>query len=200
MIHLYIKTHLDTGLKYLGKTTRDPFKYSGSGKYWKRHLKTYGDNVHTLVLLSTDDTNLCTKFALFFSKVYDVVNSNGWANLRVENGTDGAPVGHEGHQFTEDELQRISEASKLHWSDPEFVEKMRAAQSKSWTEERRESQSAVSKTAWTEERKRKHSERIKQLRREGRYANASTKGRPKSEEHRRKISDALKGKRKKGSQ
>jgi hypothetical protein len=32
MISLYIKTHNTTGMKYLGKTTRNPFKYRGSGK------------------------------------------------------------------------------------------------------------------------------------------------------------------------
>jgi hypothetical protein len=36
---LYVKTHNITGLKYFGKTTNDPFKYKGSGKYWLDHLK-----------------------------------------------------------------------------------------------------------------------------------------------------------------
>lgn len=38
IIHLYVKIHNVTGLKYFGKTTKDPFKYRGSGKYWLAHL------------------------------------------------------------------------------------------------------------------------------------------------------------------
>jgi hypothetical protein len=39
-IYLYVKTHNNTGMKYLGKTTKpDPHKYPGSGKRWTRHLK-----------------------------------------------------------------------------------------------------------------------------------------------------------------
>jgi hypothetical protein len=38
---LYIKTHSVTGLKYFGKTTKDPFRYKGSGVYWVRHLKVH---------------------------------------------------------------------------------------------------------------------------------------------------------------
>lgn len=41
MIHLYIKTHNTTGLKYFGKTTKDPYKYLGSGKHWRAHLKIH---------------------------------------------------------------------------------------------------------------------------------------------------------------
>lgn len=41
--HLYKKTHNITGLKYLGQTTKNPYKYRGSGTYWKRHIK-----IHTL--------------------------------------------------------------------------------------------------------------------------------------------------------
>jgi hypothetical protein len=39
LLTLYKKTHRKTGLKYLGYTSRDPFSYTGSGKYWSRHLK-----------------------------------------------------------------------------------------------------------------------------------------------------------------
>ena len=44
MFYLYIKTHSKTGLKYLGYTQKkDPFSYTGSGTYWKRHLKKHGE-------------------------------------------------------------------------------------------------------------------------------------------------------------
>jgi len=41
--YLYIKKHSITGLKYFGKTTEsDPYKYLGSGTYWKKHYKKHG--------------------------------------------------------------------------------------------------------------------------------------------------------------
>jgi len=39
LLTLYKKTHRKTGLKYLGYTSQDPFRYIGSGKYWRRHFK-----------------------------------------------------------------------------------------------------------------------------------------------------------------
>jgi len=32
--YLYIKKHNETGLKYFGKTTQDPYTYQGSGTDW----------------------------------------------------------------------------------------------------------------------------------------------------------------------
>ena len=40
--YLYVKQHSITGMKYFGKTTRNPIKYIGSGKYWKRHISKHG--------------------------------------------------------------------------------------------------------------------------------------------------------------
>ena len=40
--YLYVKTHRITGLKYLGKTKQDPYKYRGSGVYWTSHIKKHG--------------------------------------------------------------------------------------------------------------------------------------------------------------
>ena len=84
MIYLYIKTHNQTGLKYFGKTTRDPFKYNGSGKYWKRHLEKHGNDVSTQVIAEFDDADQCTQFALSFSKENRIVESEDWANFREE--------------------------------------------------------------------------------------------------------------------
>ena len=45
IIYLYVKTHRKTGLKYLGKTKKDPFVYQGSGVHWKNHLNKHGYDV-----------------------------------------------------------------------------------------------------------------------------------------------------------
>jgi len=41
VVHLYVKQHSITKLKYFGKTIQDPIKYSGSGVHWKKHLKKH---------------------------------------------------------------------------------------------------------------------------------------------------------------
>lgn len=90
VIYLYIKTHNKTGLKYLGKTkSKDPYKYRGSGKYWINHLKKHGYDYSTEILLATDDENDLKETGLFFSKIFDVVQSNEWANLKEESGDGG---------------------------------------------------------------------------------------------------------------
>ncbi len=90
---LYIKTHNVTGLKYFGKTIKsDAESYSGSGTYWKRHLKKHGTDLKTEIVFKSSNINDITKFAINFSEENDIVNSKKWANLIVENGLDGSSV------------------------------------------------------------------------------------------------------------
>lgn len=90
---LYIKQHNKTGLKYLGKTTKNPLTYPGSGLHWKRHLKKHGHDVSTpWCRLYTDRESLVTE-ALNLSDLHNVVKSKEWANMKPENGLDGNVVG-----------------------------------------------------------------------------------------------------------
>jgi len=89
MIYLYIKKHNKTGLKYLGKTTRNPFTYHGSGLYWKKHIQKYGYDIETKIIYQTNDDALFHKFAIAFSRENDIVNSSEWANLKEESGNGG---------------------------------------------------------------------------------------------------------------
>jgi hypothetical protein len=110
MITLYIKTHNKTGLKYFGKTTKNNiFKYRGSGKYWLRHIKKYGNDVTTEIIKIFDNEENCKQFAIDFSIKNNIVESKEWANLRMENGLDGAPVG---NTFSKETLMKMSEAKK----------------------------------------------------------------------------------------
>ena len=96
-IHLYVKQHNITGLRYFGKTSKkDPYAYLGSGKYWRRHLKVHGRNIDTISVWSFENEEDCEKFALEFSIANNIVESEMWANLRLENGRDGLPVGSPG--------------------------------------------------------------------------------------------------------
>lgn len=92
-IYLYIKQHAQTGLLYFGKTQQDPISYKGSGLYWKRHLKKYGNAVNTLKVWTFEDQDECTRFAEAFSIERDIVNNPAWANLIVENALGGVPKG-----------------------------------------------------------------------------------------------------------
>jgi hypothetical protein len=87
-MYLYVKTHA-TGLKYLGKTVGDPYKYKGSGTHWLRHLRKYGEEHTTEILLETDDKELFREKALYYSNLYNVVESKEWANIVPEQGDGG---------------------------------------------------------------------------------------------------------------
>jgi hypothetical protein len=89
--YLYIKTS-PLGLKYLGKTTKDPFNYMGSGKIWKRHLKKHNltrDDIETEIVFETIDVDELIKKGIELSNLYNVVESKIWANLREEAGDGG---------------------------------------------------------------------------------------------------------------
>lgn len=88
--YLYIKKHSITGLKYFGKTTRDPYKYNGSGTHWTRHIKLHGKE-HIITLWVSElyyDTSI-VEHALHFSYENNIVESNNWANMRIEDGLEG---------------------------------------------------------------------------------------------------------------
>lgn len=87
-----------TGMMYFGMTRRNPFKYNGSGKYWKRHIAKYGfEQIKTVEVYGFDDQSLCSEFALRFSRANNIVESKEWANLQLENGIDGALPGKDHH-------------------------------------------------------------------------------------------------------
>lgn len=89
--YLYIKES-PLGLKYLGKTTKDPYTYMGSGKIWKRHLKKHNltqNDIKTEVVLETNDLTELISKGIELSKLYNIVESKEWANLREESGDGG---------------------------------------------------------------------------------------------------------------
>jgi hypothetical protein len=92
-IYLYVKTHNITGLKYLGKTVKNPFKYNGSGTYWLRHIQKHGNNVSTQILFETDDHIEFEKIGIYYSNLYNIVESEEWANMTIENGKGGTLSG-----------------------------------------------------------------------------------------------------------
>jgi hypothetical protein len=84
--HLYVKTHNQTKLKYLGQTIQDPYWYLGSGIEWLKHLKEYGNDISTDIIGSYNTKEELREVALLISKEFDIVNSSDWANMVPEYG------------------------------------------------------------------------------------------------------------------
>jgi hypothetical protein len=189
-IYLYVKTHKITGLKYFGKTCRDPFKYKGSGLFWKRHLKKHGNFVDTKIEGTFYDKTECEKFAINFSKENNIEKSDDWANLIVENGLDGKPKGGKGYVYTEEQKKHASKSSILLWNKEGFRDKMKSIHKAQWTDARKLEQSIRLKSEyWTPERKKSHSDKMR-----GRKCTVNLKGIKKVASHGKNVSAALKNK------
>lgn len=110
--YLMIKTHNKTSLKYLCKTSTDnplrPYKYLGSGKYWKRHLKKYGNDIKTEILEICNTREELIERGIYYSKLYNVVESKNFANMVEERG-DGGPT-MLGKRITEEQSKNKSKS------------------------------------------------------------------------------------------
>lgn len=88
--YLYKKTHKETGLKYLGKTiSKNPHTYKGSGVYWSYHIKKHGYNVETEILKECLTEEELIYWGQYYSNLWNVVESDDWANLIEEAGPGG---------------------------------------------------------------------------------------------------------------
>jgi len=86
MYYLYLKTHNVTGLNYLGYTSKDPFKYKGSGIRWTNHIKKHGSDVTTVILYVTQYKEEITDWGIYYSDLWNIVKSPNYANLMKEAG------------------------------------------------------------------------------------------------------------------
>jgi hypothetical protein len=109
---LYVKTHNVTGLKYFGKTTKDPFKYKGSGIHWSRHLKIHGNDVSTVIVGVFNNKEECTIAAKKFSQENNIVESSLWANMIEENGLDGGFIPRVYGKVSKETREKISKSNK----------------------------------------------------------------------------------------
>jgi hypothetical protein len=85
-IYLYVKTHNKTGLKYLGKTSKNPRTYLGSGIDWKAHLKEHGFDHSTEIIKECQDNQELNYWGRHYSDLWNVAESNEWANRIPETG------------------------------------------------------------------------------------------------------------------
>lgn len=61
------------------------YVYLGSGRYWKNHIRKHGKNITTQILSVCNSQFEARKKGLMWSKELDVVNSQEFANLIVED-------------------------------------------------------------------------------------------------------------------
>ena len=84
-----LKTCVATGLQYLCITKRRNWRlYTGSGVYWKRHLKAHGGKFNTTLLFESDDYQAFVERCIQVSAELNVVESDKFANLKPEHGYD----------------------------------------------------------------------------------------------------------------
>jgi hypothetical protein len=90
MFYLMIKKHNKTGMKYLCQTRRkDPFLYTGSGKYWKLYLEKHGNDIVTEIIGTYQTKEELKEAGIYYSNLYNVIDSEEWANLKLEEGDGG---------------------------------------------------------------------------------------------------------------
>ena len=116
MVYLYVKQHSKTKLKYFGKTVRDPYNYDGSGLKWLNHIRKHGrEFVETLEVWEFENQAECTEFALRYSQINNIVESEEWANLKDEDGLMGWGIGNKhrlGKPLSEETKQKISRSHR----------------------------------------------------------------------------------------
>ena len=64
-------------------------KYKGSVTHWLRQLYKHCEEHTTKILLETEDKEFFREKAIYYSKLYNVVESNEWANIVPEQGDGG---------------------------------------------------------------------------------------------------------------
>jgi hypothetical protein len=142
--YLYIKQHNDTGLKYFGKTVKNPFKYKGSGLYWKKHLNIYGNNVSTIWTMLFNTEEELVEFALKFSTENMIVESSEWANMKYENGLDGGrESGFIGRKLSNQEKNKLS--LRMREFNPMYNPEIRKKHSKAMKSDARKQKLSSSK-------------------------------------------------------
>lgn len=96
--YLMVKMALKTNLKYLCKTKQNPYSYQGSGLRWLNHLKKHNSWIVTCIIGEYNSEEELKQAGIYYSKLYNVVESDDWANLRLEEG-DGGGAGKIGRRW-----------------------------------------------------------------------------------------------------
>jgi hypothetical protein len=132
-IYLLVKTHSKTGLKYLCQTTRRDYnKYSGSGTYWKRHLKIHGSQHTTEVIKECVSREEMIKWGNYYSTLWNIVESNEWANLKPEEGNGNTTEWTIELWKKSGFREKIAKARKVSYTTEEYRQQQRNNSKKLW--------------------------------------------------------------------
>jgi hypothetical protein len=138
--YLCVKTHQKTGLKYLCQTKKkNPHVYRGSGTEWLKHLKEHGFEHTTEILRECLTKEELRKYGLYYSSLWNVVDSPEWANLKAENGGGGWYLfGDKNPQKRKSVREKTSAGMKKYLNDnPEIKEYRKKWRNEFWTLEQR---------------------------------------------------------------
>jgi hypothetical protein len=192
---LYLKVHNTTGLKYFGKTVRNPYDYFGSGIRWNRHLKKHGYDITTVWTKLFINSEELRDYAIKFSHDNNIVESKEYANLMIEDGFTGGDTG-----ITEEGRKIISEQSKNRRHSEQTKQKIREKRAEQIDPRLGKKHSDETKQKIKEKRKNQIMPTGKKMSDETRAKiftkersnkiSMANKGRKFSEEHRKKLSEA----------
>ena len=114
--------HNVTNLKYISYhfgTPKSSKSYLGSGSYWMSHLQKHGKDVTITTLFTTTNKEEAMKFGVKISQELDIVNSDEFANLVVED------CGSTAIQMQDKEVRaRAAVSMKATWRDPNKNQKL----------------------------------------------------------------------------
>ena len=125
---LYLKTHNKTREQYLGVTSRNPKKYLGSSKSWKKHIKKYGRHDVTTDILFQDTMNgkhtskMFQDVSKWTSKLLDVTNDENFHNKNHENGVLGAKNHIRQKLSKEEEIEKWKVKLDKHFANKRLVD------------------------------------------------------------------------------
>lgn len=140
-------------MRYLGQTSQDPFKYPGSGVDWVSHLKKFGNDVETEILLQSTDKSEINQLGRYYSALWHITTAADdfgnkiWANRIPETGGGGPDYFDPPHKRPE-VRKKMSEKASIASNDPIIKEKKMASQKKAFARpEHRDIRSKAQKNA-----------------------------------------------------
>ena len=200
---VYIHT-CPNGKRYVGITTYPKPEYrwqEGRGycrnKHFSRAIRKYGWNS-----IKHEAWELTCESEMYYAEKYLIAYYNTTDNKFGYNHSTGGEKSSLGCKCSEETRRKISKANRKRWSDPEYREKMLEVRKgrRALSEEARRHLAEANKKKWSDpEYKKRVSEAMKGKSRSEetrRKIAEAQKGKPKphSEEHKRHIAEAMKGK------
>jgi hypothetical protein len=194
---IYVKICNHCGLKYFGKSSRGKYyvknTYKGSGKKWKRHYKYHNSKITTFIINYFDEIQKteCKDFCKWFSKINNIVKSNKWANLKMENGLDGGDYW-SGKTLSKEHKNNLSitrQGEKNHFYNKKHIEESLKMMRDAKLGKKQSKETIAKRVAKNKGKKRTNETKLQM--------SLSAKAHTKSKEHQRKLDEINKNRKNK---